>query len=98
MHCNIMSLAHVWLIFPIDHVYAEPELEEPMEQAQVEDLTNVVLNEGKPQCIPPKSLSFMFETLCIIIFDRALRLQDLYGTVAALGFFLPDYPCLPLLQ
>jgi hypothetical protein len=30
---------------------AELELEEPMEQAQVKDFTNVALDQGKPQCI-----------------------------------------------
>jgi hypothetical protein len=51
MHCTIMSLAHVWLISPIAHVYAEPELEVPTEQAQVEDFTNLVLTQDKPWCI-----------------------------------------------
>jgi hypothetical protein len=32
--------------FTIDH--AELELEEPTEQAQVEDFTNLDLNQGKP--------------------------------------------------
>jgi hypothetical protein len=30
--------------------------------------TNLALDQGKPQCIPPKSLSFMFETLIIILY------------------------------
>jgi hypothetical protein len=51
MHCTIMLLAHVWLIYPLGHVYVEPELEEPMEQVQVEDFTNLALDQGKPQCI-----------------------------------------------
>jgi hypothetical protein len=38
MHCTIMFLALVRLISPIDHVYAELELEVPTEQAQTEDL------------------------------------------------------------
>jgi hypothetical protein len=37
-----MLLAHVWLIYPLGHVYAEPKLEEPMEQAQAEEFTNLV--------------------------------------------------------
>jgi hypothetical protein len=41
MHCNIMPFAHIWLISPIGHVYAEPELEVPIEQVQVEDSTNL---------------------------------------------------------
>jgi hypothetical protein len=58
--------------------------------------TNLALDQGKPQCIPPKSLSFIFETLFIILFECALSLQDLYDTVAALGFSFPFilvYPC-----
>jgi hypothetical protein len=58
--------------------------------------TNLALDQGWPQCIPPKSLSFMFETLLIILFDCALSLQDLYGTVAAFGLsfsIVLVYPC-----
>jgi hypothetical protein len=51
MHCTIMSLAHVWLIYSIGHVYAEPELEVRTEQFQVEDFTNLKLTLGKPGCI-----------------------------------------------
>jgi hypothetical protein len=49
MHCTIMPFTHVWPISPMDHVYAEPELEVPMEQVQAEDFTNLVLNQGKTQ-------------------------------------------------
>jgi hypothetical protein len=35
--------------FTID--YAELELEEPIEQAQVKDFANLELNQGKPRCI-----------------------------------------------
>jgi hypothetical protein len=51
MQCTIISLAHVWLIYSIGHVYTKLELEEPTEQAQVEDFTNLDLNQGKPRCI-----------------------------------------------
>jgi uncharacterized membrane protein len=51
MLCTLMSLVHVWLISPISHVYAEPELEVPMEQVQVENFTNLKLTQGKPRCI-----------------------------------------------
>jgi hypothetical protein len=51
MHCTIMFLAHVCLISSIGHVYAEPKLEEPTEQVQVKDFTNLDLTQGKPQCI-----------------------------------------------
>jgi hypothetical protein len=49
MHYTIISLAHVWLISLICHVYAEPELEGLMYRVQVEDFTNLDLNQGKPQ-------------------------------------------------
>jgi hypothetical protein len=58
--------------------------------------TNLVLDQGKPWCIPRKSLSFIFEALFIILVECALSLQDLYCTVAALGFSFPIilvYPC-----
>jgi hypothetical protein len=67
MHCTIIILAHVWLISPIGHVYAEPELKVPTERVQVEDFTNLDLNQGKPRCIPPKSLSFIFDFIYNII-------------------------------
>jgi hypothetical protein len=35
----------------VDH--AEPEIEVPAEQAQVEAITNLDLDQGKPQCITP---------------------------------------------
>jgi hypothetical protein len=51
MHCTIMSLADVWLISSIYHMYAEPELEVPTEQVQVEDFINLKLTQGKFRCI-----------------------------------------------
>jgi hypothetical protein len=42
MHCTIIFLALVWLIYSIGHVYAELELEVPTEEVQVEDFTNLV--------------------------------------------------------
>jgi hypothetical protein len=42
MHYTIMFLAHVWLISPIGHVYAELKLEVSTEEVQVEDFTNLV--------------------------------------------------------
>jgi hypothetical protein len=65
MHCTIMFLAHLWLISSIGHVYAELELEVPMEQVQIEDFTNLVLTQGKPCCINQFSLSFILNiSLC----------------------------------
>jgi hypothetical protein len=48
MHCTILLVANV-CSYTIDR--AEPELEEPMEQAQAENLTNLALDKGKPGCI-----------------------------------------------
>jgi hypothetical protein len=48
MHCTKMSLAHVWLIYPIGHVYVEPELKESTMQAQDEDFTNIVWMKASP--------------------------------------------------
>jgi hypothetical protein len=63
--CTIMFLAHVWLISRIGHVYAELELEVSTEQVQVEDFTNLILNQGKSRCINQCSLSFILDlSLC----------------------------------
>jgi hypothetical protein len=87
----------------VDHV--EPETEIQVEQvrwvfggsqASSGEDTNLALDQGKTRCLPPKSLSFIFKTLFIILFDSALSLQDLYGTIAALGFSFSTilvYPC-----
>jgi hypothetical protein len=50
MHCTMLLLAHM-CSYMLDHT--ELELEEPMEQAQVEAITNLALDQGKPQCITP---------------------------------------------
>jgi hypothetical protein len=46
MHCTIFVSAHA-CSYTLDH--AELELEEPMEQALAEDLTNLALDQGKPR-------------------------------------------------
>jgi hypothetical protein len=47
------------------------ELEELMNQAQVEDFTNLDLNQGKSSCIYQCSLSFILNlTLCSILIVR----------------------------
>jgi hypothetical protein len=46
MHCTIMLLAHIWLICTLDH--AELNFEVQAEQAQVKELTNLALDQGKP--------------------------------------------------
>jgi hypothetical protein len=42
---NYGHLLHMWLN------HAESEFEEPTEQPQVEDFTNLELDQGKPRCI-----------------------------------------------
>jgi hypothetical protein len=56
MHCIILLSTHSCVI-AIDH--AELELEVQVEQAQVEDFTNLHLNQGKPQYITPHFLTFV---------------------------------------
>jgi hypothetical protein len=49
MHCIILLLVHIWLLYPFGHVYAEPELEVQAKQAQVEAITS--LDQDKPRFI-----------------------------------------------
>jgi hypothetical protein len=51
MHSNISLLAHMWLIYPLAHEYAELKLEVQVEQARVEAITNLALDQGKLWCI-----------------------------------------------
>jgi hypothetical protein len=65
MHCVILLLAHICSC-TLDHV--ESGFEEPTEQAQVEDFTNLVLDQGKPQCINQCSLSLILNiSLCFTL-------------------------------
>jgi hypothetical protein len=41
-------------------------------QASSGEDTNLALDQGKPRCIPPNSLSLTFETLSIILYACAL--------------------------
>jgi hypothetical protein len=41
MHCTIVLLPHMWLIYPLGHMYGGQELEVQAEQAQVEASTNL---------------------------------------------------------
>jgi hypothetical protein len=47
-HCIIWLLTHV-CSYVLDHVVSK--FEEPTEQVQVEDLTNLALDQGKSRCI-----------------------------------------------
>jgi hypothetical protein len=51
IHGIIMLLAHTWLIYPLGHIYAEPEPEVQAEQAQVKASTDLDWDQGKSQCI-----------------------------------------------
>jgi hypothetical protein len=46
MHCTFVSISYLCTVV-MDP--AELELEEPTEQLQVEDFTNLDLNQGKPR-------------------------------------------------
>jgi hypothetical protein len=72
VHCIIMLLSHIWLIYSLGHGCAEPELKEPMEQAEVETSTNLALDQGKPWCIQPILLVFYFWILLYVIVGCAL--------------------------
>jgi hypothetical protein len=96
---NGVHFLHMW----VDHAEPEAEVQKGASlrivggpQVSSGEDTNLALDQDKPQCIPPKSLSFIFKTLFRILVDCALSLQDLYGTIAALGFSFPIilvYPC-----
>jgi hypothetical protein len=57
IHDIIMLLAHIWFIYQLGHVCVKPESEVQLEQAQVEASTNFGLDQGKPRCIKPPSLT-----------------------------------------
>jgi hypothetical protein len=48
INCAFVSISYLCIVV-ID--LTELELEEPTEQVQVEDFTNLDLNQGKPRCI-----------------------------------------------
>jgi hypothetical protein len=68
-HCITWLLAHV-CSYALDHVVLE--FEEPTEPAQVEEFTNLDLDQGKPRCIKPILLVFYFESCFMIYYDCAL--------------------------
>jgi hypothetical protein len=51
MHCIMLTLAHIQPFYALDQDYTEPKLEESIERAQVEAITNIVLDQGKSRCI-----------------------------------------------
>jgi hypothetical protein len=59
MHCTIMLLARIWLIYPLGHLSAGPELKESTEQAQDEEFTNLVWIRAGPDASHQLSLAFL---------------------------------------
>jgi hypothetical protein len=51
MHCIMLTLAHMQPFYALDQDYTEPKLEESIERAQVEAITNIILDQGKSRCI-----------------------------------------------
>jgi hypothetical protein len=67
MHCTILPLAHIRL-FTLGPV--TPESEVQVKQVQIEAITNLDWDQGKPWCIPPTILGFSLITiimLCLIV-------------------------------
>jgi hypothetical protein len=83
-----MLVSHI-CIFAIDH--AEQGRVEPPEPASVE-IGDYEQDQGKPRCIPPKSLSFIFDifynTICLCIKFIGIGWHRRY-----IKIFLLDYPC-----
>jgi hypothetical protein len=65
-HANISLLLH-----SLDPGNEEPELEVQAEQVQAED-TNPEPEQGKPQCVTPKSLTFILSLYIYAKNDCAL--------------------------
>jgi hypothetical protein len=50
--CTILLLAHIWLIYPLGHMYKEPELETQVNQAEeANPESEPEPEQGKPRCI-----------------------------------------------
>jgi hypothetical protein len=60
-----MSFAHVWLISPIGHVYAELELEVPTERVQVESSANLDFESRQALVYLTTILEFIYSS-CIL--------------------------------
>jgi hypothetical protein len=51
MHCIMLTLAHIQPFDVLYRVHVESESEVTAEQAQVEAITNLALDQGKLRCI-----------------------------------------------
>jgi hypothetical protein len=90
-----MFLAHVWLISSIGHVYAEPELEEPMERVQVEDFTKLVWLKASPGAL--NHAPYLLILNLYFLFYTWLGIKSI-GTgwhSSCIKTDLPVYPCYP---
>jgi hypothetical protein len=67
MHCIHLSIS----LLPTTIDPVEQEREEPPEPALVQD-TNPEQDQGKPRCILPHSLSFIYHLSYFMILDCAL--------------------------
>jgi hypothetical protein len=67
--------------FVIDHAEQGPE--EPSELVQVED-TNPEQEQGKPKCIWPPSLNFVYNYILFMILECALGYRNWIDTLVAL--------------
>jgi hypothetical protein len=68
----MLILAHIQPFHALDQVHVEPVSEVQAEQDQVEDFTNLDLNQGKPWCINPCSLYFILNIYFMFYFGCAL--------------------------
>jgi hypothetical protein len=92
LHYIILVLAHI-CSYTLDHT--EPELKEPMEQAQAKDPANLTLDQGKPWCIPLIFLGFSFNHYLYDLLECALSYRNYVGTIVALWLSfrtILDYP------
>jgi hypothetical protein len=74
LELHLLLLAHIQSFYALDQVRAEPELKLQVEQDRVEAITNLALDQGKPQCIKPILLDFYFESCFMFYYDCALSL------------------------
>jgi hypothetical protein len=58
----------------LDHILEQPESDAQAEKARAEAPTNLALDQGKPQCNPPQSLTFILNHYLFAMLDCALSL------------------------
>jgi hypothetical protein len=60
MHCMLCLVSHTWT-FALDSAKPEPEVQS--EQAQVEEFTNLSLDQGKPGAFSHAPCLLFFESI-----------------------------------